>query len=232
MSEDTNPQNNEPQQKPTPSVVENEQNDWLGAYQQEVSRSRKYRRRAQNAELELEQLRTSSLSPEQLAQFENLQSRAEQFAESQQRAGQLANMVSKLAGRDELIKALVACGVGRGCGNGRDMIDQAVCLLSNRIMVDTAGDEPVVTVADPSAGEDPAGRDITVSEFVSDWLTSSGAHFLPPSGDTGSGAYNGPAAMAGQSLSDLDANPGKKANFIATRGLQAYVQLAQSSRQQ
>ncbi|HHH76235.1 MAG TPA: hypothetical protein ENL03_04340, partial [Phycisphaerae bacterium] len=64
MSEDTNPQNNDPQQKPTPSAVENEQNDWLGAYQQEVSRSRKYRRRAQNAELELEQLRTSSLSPE------------------------------------------------------------------------------------------------------------------------------------------------------------------------
>ena len=188
--------------------------------------SRKYRRRAQNAELELEQLRSNALSDDQLTEYDDLRSRHEQFAETRQKAGHLANMVNKLAGRDELIKALAACGVGRGCANGQKMIDQAVCLLSDKILVDTSGDEPVVTVADQQCDN------IAVSEFVADWLTSSGAHFLPPSGDTGSGAYNGPASSAGQSLSDLDANPKKKANFIATRGLQAYVQLAQSSRRQ
>ena len=76
----------------------------------------------------------------------------------------------------------------------------------------------------------PDGEPITIQQFVADWVAAEGGHFLPASGDTGSGAHRGDGSYEGLSLERLDHNPRAKAEFIARHGPQAYVQLARSKR--
>ncbi|MFP4354054.1 MAG: hypothetical protein ACLFUJ_02935 [Phycisphaerae bacterium] len=196
--------------------------DWQSAYQQEVAQSRKYRHRAQQAEQQLQQLQQDSLSAEQIRQYQQLRNQAEQFESAQGRIGRLTESVQALAGRDALVRSLVACGVGRNLPHGEKMLAQAVDLLQPKIRVTVDDGGPHVSIA--TDREDAEA--VSLDAFVADWLASEAPHFLPPSGDTGSGAHLNPGSRETTSLAELDANPARKAKFIAENGPQAYVQLA------
>ena len=102
------------------------------------------------------------------------------------------------------------------------MLSQAVDLLASRIRVRLDDGRPDVSVVQ----DEPEAEPISLDAFVADWLASEAPHFLPPSGDTGSGAHLNPGSRETTSLAELDANPARKAKFIAENGPQAYVQLA------
>lgn len=196
--------------------------DWRQRYVQEVEQSRKYRRRAQQAEQTAQELRQKSWEPEELEALRNTAAKVETVEAEKQR---LTGMLEKLSGRDALIRALVRCGVGQGFRNGASMIDQAVALLGESVRVDLEGDEPRVQVNSDRTDRDPTD----LQSFVADWLAREAPHFLPPSQDTGSGAFRGTGPAQQASLSLLDADPAAKAKFIAEYGPGAYVQLARES---
>jgi len=199
--------------------------DWREAYLREVAQSRRYRQRAQQAE-------ARALDEAQQADYERLGQAAEQLEAKTQRIAALESVVKQVTGLGELTRALAACGVGSGCPHGQRMLEQAASLLAGRISVDVSGETPVVHVLDDSGRPevDQADRPITVSQFVASWLAEEGSHFLPASGDTGSGAHRGRATQAGVSLEQLDRDPKAKAKYIAKHGPQAYVQLARTQR--
>ena len=207
--------------------------DWRAEYLREVAQSRKYRQRAQKAEAELAELSQRALSPEQHEEYQRLRQAATGMADKDARIEALEGMVRRVVGANELGKALVVCGVGASPGGSRALA-HAARLLEDRVDVDLSGRSPVVRVLDESGrpmcrggeADDQPGEPVSLEEFVAHWLTEEGSHFLPASGDTGSGAYKGSAAAAGVSIEDLDRDPRRKAQFIATYGPQAYVQLA------
>jgi len=206
--------------------------DWKAEYLREVAQSRKYRQRAQKAEAELEDLRSRALTPEDYQEYQKLRLSAEAVAARDRRIRKLEGTVRQVVGLNELSKALVACGVGSGACHGDKMLVQAAALLAGRIHVELEDDVPSVRVLDDRGqmllADD--GEPIGIQEFVADWLAAEGGHFLPASGDTGSGAHKGESAAAGVSIEALDHNPKAKAEFIARHGPQAYVQLARKTR--
>ena len=206
--------------------------DWQAEYLREAAQSRRYRQRAQRAETEIDQLRRHAPSEQQAAELARLRERAGELTEKDKRVGVLEDMLRDTAGMNELAKSLAACGVGSGCPHGRKMLDQATSLLAGRIDVDVSGQVPAARVLDPSGNVlcDDGGQPVSVQQFVSHWLAEEGSHFLPASGDTGSGAHRGPSAPPGTSLEQLDRDPKAKAEFIAKYGPQAYVQLARKQR--
>ncbi len=219
------------------AVADESARDWRADYLREVAQSRKYRQRSQKAETELAELGERALSPQQHEEYQRLRQAAGEIVDKDARIEALEGMVRRVVGANELGKALVVCGVGASSGGSRALA-HAARLLEDRVDVDLSGQSPVVRVLDESgrpmcrgseADEEPR-EPISLEEFVAHWLTEEGAHFLPASGDTGSGAYKGSAAAAGVSIEDLDRDPGRKAQFIATYGPQAYVQLARRKR--
>jgi len=211
---------------------ESSDRDWQAEYLREVAQSRRYRQRAQRAETEIDQFRRHVPSKEQAGELARLREQAGQLAEKDKRVGALEDMLRDTAGMNELAKSLAACGVGSGCPHGRNMLDQATSLLAGRIDVDVSGQAPAARVLGPSGSVlcDDGGQPVSVQQFVSHWLAEEGSHFLPASGDTGSGAHRGPSAPPGTSLEQLDRDPKTKAEFIAKYGPQAYVQLARKQR--
>ncbi len=211
--------------------------DWRAEFLGEVAQSRKYRQRAQKAEAELAELGKRALSHEQHEEYQRLRQAAAGIADKDARIEALEGMVRRVVGANELSKALVACGVGASPGGNRALA-HAARLLEDRIEVDLSGQSPAVRVLDESGqpmfrgdeGDKESHEPISLEEFVAHWLTEKGAHFLPASGDTGSGAYKGSAIAAGVSIEDLDKDPRRKAQFIAMYGPQAYVQLARRKR--
>ena len=213
-----------------PAASDAADRDWKAEYLREAAQSRKYRQRAQKAEGELEQLRPQTLAPEQHEEYQRLRLSADDLAARDARIERLTAAVRELAGLSELHKTLAACGVGRGCPNGERMLAQAAALLGPRVRVDLDDDKPAVRVLDENGAVllDPAGESpVSVRSFVADWLAREGSHFLPPSGDTGSGAHGGLAAPPAVDIRTLDRDPRAKADFIARHGPAAYLQLAQ-----
>jgi hypothetical protein len=215
----------EPLEDVSPVATEQDRDadiDWRQRYVREVEQSRKYRRRAQQAEETAEQLRRQTCEPDELESLKKTAAQVETIDAEKQR---LTGMLEKLSGRDAMIRALVRCGVGQGFRNGASMIDQAVALLGDRVRVDLEGDEPRVQIKSDQTDRDPTD----LHSFVADWLAREAPHFLPPSQDTGSGAFRGTGRTQQASLAELDADPAAKAKFIAENGPGAYVQLARQS---
>ena len=206
--------------------------DWRAEYLREMGQSRKYRQRAQKAEADLDELRSRALTPTQHEEYQRLRLSADSLADKDRRLERLEGTVRQVVGLNELTKALVACGVGSGSPQGHRMVAQAAALLTDRIEVGLEDDAPAVRVR--AAGGQPLvapdGEPITIQQFVADWVAAEGGHFLPASGDTGSGAHRGDGSCEGLSLERLDHNPRAKAEFIARHGPQAYVQLARAKR--
>jgi len=214
------------------TAAESSDRDWQAEYLREVAQSRKYRQRAQRAEVEIDQFRRCVPSEDQTAELARLREQAGRSAEKDRRVRDLEGMLRNTAGLNELAKSLAACGVGSGCPHGRKMLDQAASLLADRIDVDVSRQAPAIRVLDPSGDLlcDENGQPVSVQQFVSHWLAEEGSHFLPASGDTGSGAHRGLSTPPGIRLEQLDRDPKAKAEFIAKYGPQAYVQLARKQR--
>jgi len=135
-------------------------------------------------------------------------------------------LAKRFAGDAPLALALAGAGIPKvSIGIAKDR-------LSSRVRVEfNDNDDPIITCVDP-AGEvilDPdgaAGQSVSVEKFVTDYLASEeGSTFLPPSGDSGSGAYRG-GGKPGVTIEELDADPAKKAKFIQEEGTEAYLKLA------
>jgi hypothetical protein len=94
---------------------------------------------------------------------------------------------------------------------------QAARLLAERVDVRLDDDLRPVLVD----GDAPAD----LADVVGDWLREN-EHYLPAPADTGSGARKGVGPGGGPSLAALDADPARKARFIAEHGPQAYLKLA------
>ncbi len=223
---------NEPTVEQAGPLPPSERN-WREEYLREVARSRKYRLRAQTVEAQLEGLRGRALDERQLEQYQSLLAGREQAAAVRERAAGLERMLCQVVGAGELARALAVAGVGVGAPHGEKMLAQATALLADRIRVDVSGSSPVVHVLDDAGAvmfADPeGGQPLSPGQFVSAWLSEQGAHFLPASGDTGSGARKGAVAPPSVNLADLDRHPARKAEFIARYGPQAYLRLARKA---
>lgn len=205
-----------------------------------VAEAKKYRKRAQEAERRLAELAPRVLDEADRELFERLKadsSRIEQdrqafrqrldelaeqhsgeLAASNARATRLGEMLSGVVITDRLKSALAARGVKR--------VDQAARLLSEQLEVDIGEQGYQVRV---SGDSNDGVAELTVEQVVDDWLAAN-RHYLPPSGDTGSGAYPGVTAPRGVSIEQLDLHPARKAEYVARHGPAALVQLARSSR--
>jgi hypothetical protein len=214
----------EPVEKPVDPNQDATDKDWKSLYLQEIEQSRKYRHRAQQAEQEAQALRDQVPSDSRQEQLAQLEQQASQYHRVEEDNRRLADMLRDMAGRDALTRALVACGVGQGFSHGARMLDQAVSLLRDSVEVDLEGQSPQIRLA----GQEESSQDI--EQYVARWLAREAPHFLPPTGDTGSGAYPGQGTPQQASLAQLDASPARKAKFIAENGPGAYVQLARESR--
>ncbi|MCY2925973.1 MAG: hypothetical protein NT031_11145 [Planctomycetota bacterium] len=194
-------------EQPGEAVPAPERN-WREEYLREVARSRKYRLRAQAVETQLEGLRGRVLDDRQLEQYQTLLAERDQVRAVRERAAGLEKMLA----------------------HGEKMLAQATALLADRIRVDVSGASPVVHVLDEAGAvmyaDAEGAQPLSAGQFVSAWLSEQGAHFLPASGDTGSGARKGAVAPPSVTLADLDRHPARKAEFIARYGPGAYLRLA------
>jgi len=168
-----------------------------------ISEARKYRKRAQEAERLLGEIN---------------EQHAGQIAASDARAERLGEMLSGVVVADRLKSVLASRGVTR--------VDQAASLLSGRFDVSVTDAGYAVQVRD---GQIDSDAETSVEQIVDGWLADN-RHYLPPSGDTGSGAYPGVTSPPAVSIEQLDLNPARKAEFVARHGPAALVQLACSGR--
>ena len=169
-----------------------------------IAEARKYRKRAQEAERLLDEL-----TAQHTGELERSNARAVRFGE----------MLSGVVVTDRLKSVLAARGVKR--------VDQAAGLLAEQLDVNITEDGCQVTVrGDQQSDSNDAG---SVEQVVDGWLADNN-HYLPPSGDTGSGAYPGGGSPRGATIEQLDRDPVRKAEFVARYGPAALVQLARSGR--
>ncbi len=212
----------------------------LAARQRLISEARRYRKRAQDAERELSQVKGRALTDDEAEMFERLKAESAshrqvmdshdaaidkfriesdaKVANALKQNERLRKMLGRTVGADRLKTVLAARGVQR--------VDQAAMLLEGHLDVDVGDDGCHVNVIGYEAadGVNPSGG---LEGMVDTWLLDN-PHFLPPSGDVGSGIHAGVGRVAGVSLEQLDKHPRRKAEFVARHGPQALVQLAQS----
>ena len=169
-----------------------------------VAEARRYRKRAQEAERLIDQL---------------TEQHSDQIAASNVRAERLGEMLSGVVVSDRLKSALAARGVTR--------VDQAAMLLSEKFEVNIG--DGGYRVQTRGLGPDDSDAELTVEQVVDGWLADN-RHYLPPSGDTGSGAYPGVTSPGAVSIEQLDLDPARKAEFVARHGPAALVQLARRGR--
>ena len=199
-----------------------------------IAESRRYRKRAQDAEAKLHELEATALSAEQAEEYRRLKDETEAYERTvaeltarherdlgarRREVSALTDRLRRIVGADRLKSALASRGVTR--------VDQAAYLLDRHVRVEVSDGEPVVRVVD-AAGEpipDPSGAaDATVSveRFVDAWLAAEGAHFLPPSGDVGSGAHRGGLSER-TTVAEMEADPAKRFAFIREHGTDEYL---------
>jgi len=223
-----------------------------------IADAKKYRERAQKAEKAHADQAGRVMSDEDREEYEALKQQKAQAEEDRQRQeGKFDELLAaKQAKADEAIEAErkradAAVGLAKQYAVTQPMLvslakagvkdaEAAAHLIQNLYsmratavvnedgsatvqVVETATGKPVVD-AECKAGE-TIGIDTLVQKFLA---TDRGKHFLPPSGDTGSGAHRGGAP--GVTIAELDADPEKKVEFIQKHGSAAYQKLARTAR--
>jgi hypothetical protein len=201
-----------------------------------IAESKKYRQRAQSAEQEregfkskLDELEGKLSAIETEAQQKGLEAKGqydqEQHAKAlkaaQDRTAALESALGMELGTNQLQQALGQAGLKP------ELIGQAAKLLRDRYKVSLGQDgkcqvEVFTDDGSPLAADD--GNPGTLQTLAARFAAGN-PHFLPPSGDTGSGAKKG-GGGATVSLAELDKDPRKKAAFIAEHGQDKYLALA------
>ena len=217
----------------------------------------KYHKRAQEAENRLKKLEGKVLSDEAQAEYEALKAeKAKALEEGQKAEGKYDELLAKkqevfdaalkaeqtrgatyqaafqtVAVKAPIMAALAAAGV--------KSVDAAAHLIQTlhphrgKAALDESG-QAVVQVVDAQGNpvidadcgpNETIGIDKLVAEFLA---TDTGKHFLPPSGDSGSGAHTG--GEAGESVAELLADPDKKAAYIEKHGGEAYLKHVSSAK--
>ena len=217
-----------------------------------VVESKKYRQRAQKAESRLAELERRAVSDEDRELFEQLKAQRAAAGEDQAHAAERynellaarqaqfdADLAAATAGRDSALAAFEKVAVtapiqAELARRGVTDVTAAVHLIQNlhprRARAKLADGRAVVQVVDDQDNpvidvngqpDQTIGIDRLVAEFLA---TDTGKHFLPASGDSGSGAYKG--SPSGPTLAELLADPEAKAAFIAKHGGEAFMKLA------
>lgn len=207
----------------------------------EIANARKLRARAQAAEAERDEMKEhlseaqGALAAEQAARTHRQQQArsehdetlaAEQaagaraLAERDERIAELTGSLEREFGTNRLAAALGAAGVKP------ELIGQACKLLGDRVRVSLRDGRAVVEVlgANGEPMQTESNEPATLDEMVAAWAPANG-HFFPPSGDAGSGQHKG-SGSGSVSLSELDANPARKVEFIERHGQEKYLRLA------
>jgi len=207
------------------------------------------RKRAQAAERERDEFKSLAITTEDRELFESLkaqqadaeqkkleeqgqydqvvqklkESQATELAALGAREGKLKAIVAQKAVSDALKSALAAKGITK--------VDQAAKLLADRVGIEFADDYSGYAVnvlnGDGTVQLDPdadTAKSITIKSLVDEWAGDN-PHFLPASGDTGSGAHNNGAGSSKPTQAQLDADPEAKVKFIAEHSLSEYMQL-------
>jgi len=231
---------------PTVEELQAQLDDLNKKYTDEVENAKKQRQRAQQAESRLGEVEES------LKEFQDRIAAQEAEAERKLLEGKgqyeeaMASLRSEkdkaLQSKDAEIEAL-SSSLYRELGTNRltaalgeagvksELIAQATKLLSGQIKVSVKDGKPVVQVLDEDGSPLNAenGAAATMQDLVGRWAQSN-PHFLPPSGDTGSGAHKG-GKTGNVTLAELDANASAKAKFIKEHGVDAYLKLAEEAKQ-
>ncbi len=208
----------------------------------------KYHRRAQAAEAAAK----DALTPEQREEYAEMKANAQQAEDDRKKtAGEFDELLAQKVGkaneektaveaerdvfrnafeREAVMTPIQAALAAAGVTNVSDAAFLIQNRHENRATATLTDGKAVVNVVDgeghlvTDAGCDP-GQSISIESLVKGWLgTATGKQFLPPSGDTGSGAHKG--SPSGVTIEELDANPAKKGAFIQEHGTAAYLALA------
>ena len=203
--------------------------DYKAKYLEEISSSKKYRKRAQDAEVRSDELAA------RLAVAESGASEAEQrlrdaLAKSQQKA-----TAFEAAYKAEAVQAPLTAALA---GSGITNVDDAAFLLLGRHphvpAVEMVDGVPVVKVVDRGGDEvidTRVGEPMSLADLVNEWLhTDTARHYLPASKDTGSGAHSGATGGRAVTIDELDRSPEKMEAFIKEHGQEAYLKLAKRGR--
>lgn len=245
-----------PPAKPPEPPAGDAPSGWADEKQGLINESKKYRARAQQAEATVGQLQEQALSEEDREQFNQLKAddekrqqddlkaqgeydkllaqKQEKFDEAlgakQQELDSFRGAFQQVAVTDRL-KGLLA-------GKGVTRVSEAAFLLQGqfpkRAVADLVDGNPVIRVVDRQGqlvtdADCEPGQSIGVDALVNEFVASeAGQIFLPPSGDSGSGAHAGTPGDA--TMAELDADPAKTAAFIQKHGGDAYMKLAQGDR--
>jgi len=174
------------------------------------------------AKADAEKLESQGKYDEALAKQQ--ETSAAKIAEANSRGDKLSAALQNALGRNALMSELGGAGVKS------ELLAEAAGILDGRYKVDLdAEGNPSVTVLKDGAqmmGED--GNPASLTDLASAFAASH-AHYLPPSGDTGSGlTKNGsPGSLT---IDDLDADKSgiKTAEYIKKHGRDDYLKLALS----
>lgn len=246
----------DPPAEPTDPPAGGAPTEWDQEKRRLIEESKKYRLRAQTAEAAAGQLREHALSEEDREQFSRLKADAEKREQDNLKAE--GNYDKLLAQKQDKFNAdLEAKGQeleayrsafqrvavtdrlkGLLAGKSVTRVGEAAYLLQGqfgkRAVADLVDGNPVIRVVDRQGqlvtdADCEPGQSISVEALVDEFVASeAGQIFLPPSGDSGSGAHAGGAAEA--TLAELDADDIKKAKFVEKHGGEAYMTLVRADR--
>ena len=252
MSEDGTPKTKE-QDGDTPETV----TMTIADRDKLVGEATKYRKQRQDAEARNKALEGQVMTDEQRAEYDTLKQAQEKAAEDKAReAGQFDDLLAQKQAkfddertaltteRDTILSAFTQVAVltplqAELARAGVTDVDAAAHLIQtkhpHRATAQLVDGKAVVRVVDgqgnPVTDADSKGPDdsIGIDKLVAEWVaTDTGKRFLPPSGDTGSGAHNG--GKPGLTWAEVSASAQSKVDFIEKHGSAAYQKLAQASR--
>lgn len=224
-------------------------------YNQAIAESKKYRKRAQESEAKITSFEGKILSETDAELFSSLKAASEKADEENAKSkGDFESLIAKQqakhndaqklleSARDNAMSAYAALAITQPisialAAAGVQDIEAASHLIqtlhSNRAsatLVEGKANVKVVDV-DGVAALDDKGKPLTITALVAGFLaTDRGKVYLPPSGDSGSGAFKG--GEVASTLVELDADFKKKQAFIEKHGNKAYMALVSKERAQ
>lgn len=217
-------------------------------FEEEVAKNKRNRLRAQDAEKQLADLKDAGLilTADDRKTFDDLVAAKKNGEdEALRKKGDVDEMLAAAkAESDKIVEAKtakidllsgylkaeiatnkIAAELG-AAGVKSELVAQATALLTSRVSVEISEAGPVVKVSGPDGSPmiTDEGTSATVADLVKSWVPKN-QHFLPPSGDDGTGAHKGAGGKT-VGWSDIKDDDKAKAAYITEHGQSAYLKLA------